>query len=354
MRLVDGSTPISWVRSEISPRRLSNLARWHGLAGIVLSHLKECLDESDVIFKELKILCYQLAIRDAIRQQQVTECVNALNADNVNYVVFKGLAAKAQFYESSDSTIRSSADIDLLVHPGDFLNLVEILLKNEYRCVDCDNPRDVASYAMHSSEKLCKRGLVFSHPNQQFSNVDVHWRIANTFSLPLSTSDVLDRKHKLRVGSADIFTPCFEHHFVLCAIHGYLDHFYQLKHLVDLNVSMRRTNFDKLEILSLAEGLGVAKQVEDSMRLAAAMFTDYGHLERKSSSYVQKTIKRFEKYKGFTPRAHKSKGRWNTWDKLAYIYKQTRTRSRNSGLFDPLKNRFLVKFDQVPTAPSQN
>jgi len=111
---------------------------------------------------------------------------------------------------------------------------------------------------------------------------------------------------------------------------------------------MRHVNYDETKIQHIAQTLGVQQHLKDSIAVTNTMFTAPIETSITSSSYVNKTLNRYNKYDGLTPRRHKTTGVWTLFDKLNYILRQIKSRSRNASIIDPIKNRLLIKFDQLP------
>lgn len=328
-------------------QRLGRLANWHGVLGCVAHYLNESCGPKSKLAIGVKPILYRKAIERALYLKQLDSVTESFNAMQIDYVIFKGAAATAQFYGHSFDCLRSSADIDFLVKPSHFLRAVQTLCQLGYRSIDCDNAEKVAHFVTHSADKLCKRGLVFRHKDDQLANVDIHWRVANTFSLPLDADAILESRQAKKIGQNDCYVPSFSHHFIASAIHGYLDYFFQLKHLADLYFAMHCTDYNQQSILAIAEDLGVRNQVFESMSFAHVMFSTSSANRNAVSAFEKKAMNRYVSFNGWVPRYHNVDGEWSLMNKLSYIFKQINTRSKKASWSDPIRNRFLVKFEQL-------
>ncbi|WP_170132102.1 nucleotidyltransferase family protein [Arenicella xantha] len=344
----DGTEDLEWVHGNIEMDKLTRLARRHGVIGMVMPYLEHRACEFETLIANLKPLLVRQVILEALRLKQLEGLVGAFEKHNVSYVVFKGLAVNAQMCDAPISTQRFSTDIDLLVNPADFPQLVSIMHQRGYYCIDCDNASDVAHFASHSADELVKRGLVFRHQDRHVADVDAHWRVANTFSLPLSTATVLGHKQSTQINGVRVFAPSFEHHFLILTVHGYLDYFYQLKHLADLHYAMQHAEYNEAKLFTLAKEFGISQHLAESIELVHVLLEGKVSDLRNSSRYVRTTIERYQTHHGLPPRAHKSHDNWTLIDKLSYILRQINTRSCKASLIAPIQNRLLVKFQQVP------
>jgi len=178
---------------QVNNAKLKRLVKWHGLIGTVSPFLKNYLqlDDSNELVTSLKPILVRQSIKQAVRRNQLGELIDKFIRQDIDYAVIKGLAAKAQIYDLPIPVQRISADIDLLVNPVDFPKVVNVMAQLGYQCSDCDNPLAVAEFAVSSADKLSKRGLVFRHKQSHYASIDIHWRVANTFSLPLRPQEIL-------------------------------------------------------------------------------------------------------------------------------------------------------------------
>jgi len=125
----------------------------------------------DPFIRELKGYYRYTWVRNQVFRNQLEEVVKLMAADHINYVIIKGLPAIEVFYK--DWGTRSVLDIDLAIHPEDWMKAFNILSANGW----------AAKYP-NKNPKWMKGGIVHSHTLTKDDNeLDLHIKF---LQLPLN------------------------------------------------------------------------------------------------------------------------------------------------------------------------
>jgi hypothetical protein len=94
------------------------------------------------IMDELRSVFFENRIRSITVEKQLREVLNTFKKDNIRVLVLKGSTFARTVYP--DPAFRYSRDIDILVHPDDFIHSREIMKKMGYR--SAVNYFDISKY----------------------------------------------------------------------------------------------------------------------------------------------------------------------------------------------------------------
>ena len=324
---------------DLDMNKLFNLARFHNLVPW-LNQYCEISGSFDQNFTEAvaalnKIERFQNNLQYAVLAQISEE----LSRQNIDYAVLKGASIDHLFYRNFD-TSRYADDIDILVDSTSLPRVCEVLTKLGFRPRECENIDALADFIAHHHELARIRDIGFNRRQATKDKIDLHWKVADYFTLPMSVDDVLSSGHSIDIEGVEVSCMAFNHLFVHVCVHGYIDYFFKLRYLVDVFYAMQQDQFCLKDILELAESLGVRKHVENSIEAANVVFLG----DTPQSNYVKNMLSRIRQKNGFSVRSHPNKGTWSTKDRWDYFFHQLKFRSRKASLFSPLLARF--KYDQ--------
>ena len=331
--------------SQLNIPHLFEIAHHHGCVWEVVAYCKfhQLLDDDEL--QMARQISMQSTMYVMHHEQQLVNILDIFDGIDIRYALLKGAAIYPQFRAGSEQSSRQSADIDLLVDPRDICKAVNALLEYNFHCDDSDQPLLLAKFVQQHEKWFKPRDLSFSLVEQSKPDlsihIDLHWQVAYPFSLPMVTAEALDRTEKVDIQQRSIDCLSFNDHFILLCIHGYLDRFFILKHLVDIYWAKNHPRFDFQQILIQAQQYGVVEQVRSSCATAELFFDQ----TEKDDSYAQSVWKRYKQYAGKPPRMHPGKKKWRFKDKVNYIRYQMSTRSQSFSLIAPLIHR--LKYDVV-------
>lgn len=325
---------------------LVRLAAKHGLIFPLYCFCKEFYSEQSELVEHLHRRSIANVMEVSKTNRQLTDISIKLSEGNIRHAVLKGHSACKQFYSNIPNNWRPSVDIDILIDPKSLPEAVSLLASESYICNYLD-PKSIVDFVSVHPNWVAERDLGFSLEGRR--DIDLHWRVAHHFSLPINTADLLARCEKVEINDRDVPTLPFNEHFVLLCIHGYLDHFYTLKHLADIFFAIHHPRFDEQALRDLASKYGVLRQVEESIQAAQFFFSGQVCSQElhEQPQFVIDTYNRFITHEGCPPRMHPNKSEWSGKDRRDYIRHQIKTRSINLSPFSPILHRFKYHLSMI-------
>lgn len=317
------------------------LAGYHNL----LPWLWFYLDEYSVGSEQMRQKLAEMMRFESLKNQSLTketlELSRELSKKKVKHLILKGLSVQALFYRGF-VTQRYCDDIDLLIAPQDLRSSYSAFTARGYVLREDQDIEKLADFLEHNSGWYRWRDIGWQKTKKGRERLDLHWRIADSFTLPIATNDLLNASANVTIN--DQYIPClsFNTLFVYVCVHGQADHFFRLRYLVDIYCAMQQPSFDLEKVNSLAEEWGVLENVEQSIGLVNRFFI------RKTSdndSYSDFVIKRYNKSNSFPERGHAGKNSWRASDRIEYLLKQIRRRSRKRSWLSPIIAR--CKYNQT-------
>ncbi len=277
-------------------------------------------------------------LRGAFRMKELAALADTLNQQAIPNLVFKGVAIEKMFY-ADRVPCRYSCDTDLLIRPKDFGEVSEILNTLGYVSCSSADLSHLSKVLLQNPDVYRWRDVGFKRSQGLQNNIDLHWRIADSFTLPIHAEELTSIAIQLDVDGHAIHSLPFSELFVYVCIHGHADYFFRLRYLVDLYCAMNQPGFDLERIMQLAELWGVKSTVERSIA-TVELFFDKGYKCDMGLEYSSLVMNRYIENNGFPIRSHPNKSVWKYSDKLKYLVHQIRYRSRKCAWYEPLLARF--------------
>jgi hypothetical protein len=185
----------------------------------------------------------------------------------IGFVPLKGPLLSQQLY--GDMSVRSSGDLDLLVHPSDVLRVRDVLRTAGYRVGSPQHwPCDSASLRCRECE------MVLIDAPRSLS-VDVHWRILPSyFASPFDHAAIWESLSRVRFADRDI--PCMspEHVLLLLCAHGSKHAFERLGWICDIArciIAFPRLRWPA--VLAASARAGTTRQLLLGLRVAADLLS---------------------------------------------------------------------------------
>jgi len=323
--------------------KLLKLAHFHGVVTWLAEYLKECdVSEGDELSKRVKKITTQskvLYLQSQYQLDTADHICRIFQQNNIEHLSFKGVAALKQFYNGYIST-RVADDLDLLVNVEDLPKATTLLIENGYLSRENVDVISTAGFIARHAKSYRWRDLGFITTQAPKHKIDLHWLLADTFSLPADTSSLI-KNSVLASDDSTIKTLPFTTHFVYLCVHGYADYFFRMRNLVDIYAATHQPQFDHNAITSCAKKYGVLEQVNESIQLANSFFTQQSSYS--NSKFEALVFDNYSKNIGWTTRAHPNKAKWSRKDKCLHLLRQIKHRSRRSFWFSPILAR--TKFD---------
>jgi hypothetical protein len=180
------------------------------------------LAESHSVMPLLYRACGNAELRDRIQEiarfsltlsAELVKLLDVFEDQKIRVIPLKGPVLSAALY--GEQALRTSADLDLLVRPGDLLRAKSLLEKAGYRM------ESVLHWPVGSACFRCRDSqLSFSDPTDRVS-VDVHWRILpGYFPKSLDEADVWRNLRSVPWEGSKVWTLAPEHSLLFLCAHG--------------------------------------------------------------------------------------------------------------------------------------
>lgn len=320
---------------------LLRLSRYHGLDYGLLNFDFSNDTRRTSVNRRVQI---QLLQAEAHRHQCLA-LAKVLVDESISHVFIKGSALVWQFYPNFGFA-RNASDIDILVESDDVAQVAKLLLGLGYRFRRGGSAKH-ADFVSRFSSWYRYRDLGFEHSSAHYFDIDLHWRIADVFTLPIATTRLLAERELLDVGDTCIAVPNFDQHLVYIAIHARIDMFFRAKQWLDIYAASQHPRFSLHRLLKVAAEFGVERQVSevfDSVNWVAQTSLEM-------PAYADSVWRRYEYYGYLPPRSHPNQHNWTKSDKRAYLRHQLDMRSDGASALGPLLARFKYDREMVREWP---
>jgi len=323
------------------------LARFHRLLPWLWRFVKRHSIGSTYFHDQIAALMRKEKISAQLRDIELSMISQQFIDKDIAHIVFKGASIEKLFYRDFLQD-RHSDDIDLLIHATDLSDAYKVLVSKGYRCRKSSNLDKLSLFLTKHQNLYRWRDVGFEKKRATREKIDLHWRIADSFTLPVNTSELLEKHSVMRIG--DNRVPCmpFNELFVYVCVHGYLDYFFRLRYLLDIHCAMQQSMYNDSEIVDLATKWGVLDIVNNSIATCRHFFDKKDVVENNYSNYV---MTRYEKFGGFPMRSHPNRGKWSAKDKRRYLRNQIRFRSDKSFWYSPILARCKYNDNMVESLP---
>jgi hypothetical protein len=169
-----------------------------------------------------------------------------------------------------DVSLRTSRDIDLLIHPEAMAEAEALLLACGYQ--RSFPPRSLTPRQWQIYQRQW-RHFVYYHPQRRV-DIEMHWALTSTNLVSMQdVSQMLDRARPIMIAGATLGTLSEEDLPISLLIHGSLHSWIRLKWLVDFVVWMRRaTDSDWEGLKTRMDDLGLQRLLLQGVLLANWLF----------------------------------------------------------------------------------
>jgi len=272
-----------------------------------------------------------LEIEHTLQNRELLNVSSALHKANIKHVVLKGLSIQRNFYKGFVNS-RYSDDLDLLISPADLASTHNALVTESYTLRHDHDIAKLGTFLQRYPDWFRWRDITYQKTGQHNHCIDLHWRVADEFTLGSNSESVLNQAEGFKLNDIELPFMPFTHLFVYVCVHGYLDYFFRLRYLADVYAGMHQQEFDYHSTVKLADELGVTNKVLASMSTAYAFFDGPGtklQIDRElksANAYAQLVQQRYLAAKDRPARAHPNKAAWSLKDRWNYLARQISTR----------------------------
>ena len=264
---------------ELDWRDVIKLARFHRLLPIlqkVLSSEDISIDLPASVLKALRGYQLKNIGRNFSLLQELRSFLKILEAHHIRAITFKGPMTAMSAY--GDLSLRTFSDLDLLVHPDDFLTLREIAIDHGYQC----------DRLMAASERECLKQLNSQEQASYFQSqkeysllkvesrtfLDIHQGILSKQFLPLfDTRWIWNHTQESKIGGHPVLGLTPDVQVLVLAAQGAEEYWPQLGKLFDLAMSIERhPNLDWNTLLDLSETLDILPRLLLGLSLIQSLY----------------------------------------------------------------------------------
>jgi len=248
----DQDTIDKLIESGINWPVFTHLVLHHRVYSLVYRYLRTLAHPS--IPNEVVVAMHQLNQNNCHKTlQMITEFVRILQAleeKGIHVIVIKGFPLAQQLY--GDITLRSSRDLDLLVHREDLWTARKVI--EEYGYI-WKNPLSVSKSIPLKKWMDWEKHLEYCHPQLEVC-VELHWRLdCQEMNIPFSLID--NSIISTRMFGRSINMLGHEEMLLYLAIHGSAHKWLRIKWLLDINLIVRKRKYSWEKIYLLSDNLGV-------------------------------------------------------------------------------------------------
>lgn len=240
--------------------RLEELATFHAIRPI-LSDAFQKVNFENPLALQLKNRTLTQSIFNLATNQELGRLLRLLNEKGVQVLPYKGVLFIAELYQNKQ--LRETHDLDLLVHPKDAKNALEILLEDGYT-FDLKNPRQNTrqqiTNSLFDNQGFIEVGLDKKTKLGIDIHIDFHWHIKEEI-------------HDFKVDFDDFFinnlensgqlSPSQKTLFIMLLVHhGGRECWTRLKHFCDLIQFLKTTSLTMNELNEISTKIGLKRIFE--------------------------------------------------------------------------------------------
>ncbi|ESA34080.1 hypothetical protein N836_19005 [Leptolyngbya sp. Heron Island J] len=193
--------------------------------------------------------------------QELVSVLKILETEDIKAITFKGPITAISAY--GDLSLRTFGDLDLLVHPDDFLRLREVAINHGYHCDRLMAAEERACLKKLSPEKQAayfkseKEFSLFNPKNRIF--LDIHQGILSKQFAPLfDTRWVWDYTQTIKIGGRQVLGLKPEVQILILCAQGAEDYWNQLGKICDVAMLVHRhPELDWDALITLSKQLDV-------------------------------------------------------------------------------------------------
>jgi len=219
-----------------------------GLASLIYKAFLKIPDIEKIIpeyiLQDLKIIYYSVVKRNILISRTLEKILQAFQAENIESIIFKGIALAESVY--GDIGSRSMVDLDILVRRQDVKKADEILGRFNY--AKLFEVKDYSAIFLN----LYRNALLFRNLNTYPQYIHLYWHILNLFTYDkdilhkIDMDKIWDDAIEIELGNLKIRTFSIYHQIIYLCLHASNHAYKPLILLCDLNEFIR-LNQEKID-----------------------------------------------------------------------------------------------------------
>lgn len=210
-----------------------------------------------------------VARRFAMQQIALTASFRRFHRDcvapaNAGHVYIKGPALATTYY--NQPVLRPCSDVDVLVSANDYDRVARAALARGDRFVLTSEPLEYADSPADLDFMIRNCDVIMSY-DEAGTLFEIHRHLEKTTPI-FPEHKLLRTAQRVRVGEVDIATLSTAWHFVYVCYHHSRHFWSQLHWVADLHAICAHESFDRDEVLTVAQSVGLAPTVEAALEFA--------------------------------------------------------------------------------------
>lgn len=253
-----GRHPPDW--SGTDPDKALRIAIAHAVAPIVF----RASGDTPEVAGHFRAAALEDSRFDLALSAELCTLAEILGDGGIAFITLKGPALSRRLY--GDPGIRASADLDVLVRPGDLLAARDLLSRNGY---------DIVGALHWDSDSACMRSreceLLMEHRERGIT-IDLHWRILPSyFASPFDRFEPWDSAMEGEIAGRRILELSPEHLLLFLCAHAAKHAFERLGWICDIAACLAKNDFDAEQAYAMARESRTVRQLALGVQVAAEL-----------------------------------------------------------------------------------
>lgn len=227
---------------DIDWNQFLKLTRHHRIYPLIYIKLKEFKDHRipTQIIQTLYLECQKNTIRMLHLSGETEYIAGIFSKNNIRTLFLKGPTLAADLY--GDISLRTSADLDVLIPLNKLAYAEELLLKMGYE-------KDDYILSILNDWKWRHHHITFFHPEKKIK-VEIHWRLNPGPAWEPEFNEMWERRRRSRLISTPVFILGNEDMFLFLVSHGARHGWSRLRWLLDINL-IEKLNLNWKNVIQL-------------------------------------------------------------------------------------------------------
>lgn len=207
----------------------------HQVRPLIYKVLSAHPDKVDAAYLDsLRNTCLRITTGNMQKMEEMVRIHTLLTEHGVKNIAYKGIVLSTLLF--GDFISRETADIDLLLQPGDFAKARDVMTADGYESKYYD-PAFEDQFLRTSHELLFKK----TTPAYTFK-IELHWAATNSMmNIPLTNAVVFNNTETTELRNRQVTTLSLHNHLlVLLVHHGVNDIWSILRHVLDISLLVHK------------------------------------------------------------------------------------------------------------------
>ncbi|AZV56468.1 nucleotidyltransferase family protein [Clostridium sp. AWRP] len=255
------------LREKINWRLFVNIVEYNRIYPVVYKNIVKMkeLNEPEYVLSNLREKYKNNMLNLLKFTAELIRLMDLMKKSKIRALPLKGPLLGINIY--GDVSLRTSKDLDILIHVVDMEKAEKILLKIGYR-------RTTPDFALTLKQKniVIKKFHHYEYYNEKLNvQVELHWRYDSDCFIFDFEKIWEKRKSRLILGNKiDVLSP--EDNFVYLTFHGAKHGWFRLKWLCDTYEIVKKNKLDWKEVIEISENSQISRMLFQTMILLQEIF----------------------------------------------------------------------------------